>query len=240
MSSIKIYHFMPDKLNLYGDIGNIIALKQRAKWRNINVEVVDITETDDLSLDECDIFFIGGGSDREQSLATEQLKKIKTQLKNAIEDGMPTLTICGGYQFLGSEYVTPDGTRLEGLNILNIFTESKKERLIGDIVIESETFGQIVGFENHGGRTYHEYPTLGKVVDGYGNNDTDKREGIHYKNLLGTYLHGPILPKNHEITDYLLKQACIRKGIAFEPEKLDNTVEEAAKQAIIKRLLKAK
>ncbi|MGK9045306.1 type 1 glutamine amidotransferase [Mammaliicoccus vitulinus] len=240
MSSIKIYHFMPDKLNLYGDIGNIIALKQRAKWRNINVEVVDITETDDLSLDECDIFFIGGGSDREQSLATEQLKKIKTQLKNAIEDGMPTLTICGGYQFLGSEYVTPDGTRLEGLNILNIFTESKKERLIGDIVIESETFGQIVGFENHGGRTYHEYPTLGKVVDGYGNNDTDKREGIHYKNLLGTYLHGPILPKNHEITDYLLKQACIRKGIAFKPEQLDNTVEEAAKQAIIKRLLKAK
>ena len=240
MSSIKIYHFMPDKLNLYGDIGNIIALKQRAKWRNINVEVVDITETDDLSLDECDIFFIGGGSDREQSLATEQLKKIKTQLKNAIEDGMPTLTICGGYQFLGSEYVTPDGTRLEGLNILNIVTESKKERLIGDIVIESETFGQIVGFENHGGRTYHEYSTLGKVVDGYGNNDTDKREGIHYKNLLGTYLHGPILPKNHEITDYLLKQACIRKGIAFEPEQLDNTVEEAAKQAIIKRLLKAK
>lgn len=240
MSSIKIFHFMPDKLNLYGDIGNIIALKQRAKWRNIEVEVIDITDTDQLSLDECDIFFIGGGSDREQSLATEQLKKIKTQLKDAIEGGMPTLTICGGYQFLGSEYVTPDGTRLEGLNILDIYTESKKDRLIGDIVIESETFGQIVGFENHGGRTYHEYPTLGKVVDGYGNNDTDKKEGIHYKNLLGTYLHGPILPKNHEITDYLLKQACIRKGITFELEQLDNTVEEAAKQAIIKRLLKAK
>ncbi|MFP4874810.1 type 1 glutamine amidotransferase [Mammaliicoccus sciuri] len=240
MSSIKIFHFMPDKLNLYGDIGNIIALKQRAKWRNIEVEVIDITDTDQLSLDECDIFFIGGGSDREQSLATEQLKKIKTQLKDAIEGGMPTLTICGGYQFLGSEYVTPDGTRLEGLNILDIYTESKKDRLIGDIVIESETFGQIAVFENHGGRTYHEYPTLGKVVDGYGNNDTDKKEGIHYKNLLGTYLHGPILPKNHEITDYLLKQACIRKGITFEPEQLDNTVEEAAKQAIIKRLLKAK
>ena len=99
MSSIKIFHFMPDKLNLYGDIGNIIALKQRAKWRNIEVEVIDITDTDQLSLDECDIFFIGGGSDREQSLATEQLKKMKTQLKDAIEGGMPTLTICGGYQF---------------------------------------------------------------------------------------------------------------------------------------------
>ncbi|MBL0846686.1 MULTISPECIES: glutamine amidotransferase [Mammaliicoccus] len=240
MLPIKIFHFMPDKLNLYGDIGNIIALKQRAKWRDIEVQVVDITDTENLNLDDCDIFFIGGGSDREQSLATEQLKKIKTQLKNAIEDGMPTLTICGGYQFLGSEYVTPDGTRLEGLNILDIYTESKKDRLIGDIVIESETFGQIVGFENHGGRTYHEYPTLGRVVDGFGNNDNDKREGIHYKNLLGTYLHGPILPKNHEITDYLLKQACIRKGLEFKPEQLDNTVEEAAKQAIIKRLLKAK
>ncbi|MBO3062087.1 type 1 glutamine amidotransferase [Mammaliicoccus fleurettii] len=240
MLPIKIFHFMPDKLNLYGDIGNIIALKQRAKWRDIEVQVVDITDTENLNLDDCDIFFIGGGSDREQSLATEQLKKIKTQLKNAIEDGMPTLTICGGYQFLGSEYVTPDGTRLEGLNILDIYTESKKDRLIGDIVIESETFGQIVGFENHGGRTYHEYQTLGRVVDGFGNNDNDKREGIHYKNLLGTYLHGPILPKNHEITDYLLKQACIRKGLEFKPEQLDNTVEEAAKQAIIKRLLKAK
>ncbi|GGI42278.1 type 1 glutamine amidotransferase [Mammaliicoccus stepanovicii] len=240
MSPIKIFHFMPDKLNLYGDIGNIIALKQRAKWRDIEVEVVNITDTDGLSLDDCDIFFIGGGSDREQSLATEQLRKIKTQLKEAIEDGMPTLTICGGYQFLGSEYVTPDGTRLEGLNILDIYSESKKERLIGDIVIESETFGQIVGFENHGGRTYHEYPTLGKVVSGFGNNEDDKKEGIHYKNLLGTYLHGPILPKNHEMTDYLLRKACERKNIPFTPEKLNNSVEEAAKQAIIKRLLNDK
>lgn len=130
MSAIKIFHFMPDKLNLYGDIGNIIALKQRAKWRNIKVEVVDIIDTEGLSLDDCDIFFIGGGSDREQSLATEQLKKIKTQLKDAIEDGLPTLTICGGYQFLGSEYVTPDGTRLEGLNILDIYTESKNKGLL--------------------------------------------------------------------------------------------------------------
>lgn len=240
MTSIKIFHFMPDKLNLYGDIGNVIALKQRAKWRNIEVEVIEVTETKDLSLDDCDIFFVGGGSDREQSLATDQLKKIKTQLKNAIEDGMPTLTICGGYQFLGSEYVTPDGTRLKGLNILDIYTESKKERLIGDIVIESETFGQIVGFENHGGRTYHDYPTLGKVVNGYGNNDNDQKEGIHYKNLIGTYLHGPILPKNHEMTDYLLQKACERKGIIFEPIDLDNTVEESAKQAIINRLIKEK
>ena len=238
MNELTVYHFMPDKLNLYSDIGNIIALKQRAKWRNIKLNVVEVNETEGVTLDNCDIFFIGGGSDREQALATEELSKIKDQLKTAIEDGMPGLTICGGYQFLGTKYITPDGTELEGLGILDFYTQSQKERLTGDIVIESETFGTIVGFENHGGRTYHDFGTFGKVKYGYGNNEEDRREGIHYKNLLGTYLHGPVLPKNHEITDYLLKKACERKGIPFEPQNLDNTEEEAAKQAIVERLEK--
>lgn len=120
---------------------------------------------------------------------------MKDDFKAAIEDGMPALTICGGYQFLGEKYITPDGQELRGLNILDFYTESKPERLIGNIVIESDTFGQIVGFENHGGRTYHNYGTLGHVVSGFGNNDDDKEEGLHYKNLLGTYLHGPILQR---------------------------------------------
>jgi CobQ-like glutamine amidotransferase family enzyme len=238
MNELNIYHFMPDKLNLYSDIGNIIALRQRAKLRNIKVNVIDINETEGITLDDCDIFFIGGGSDREQSLATKELSKIKTILKDAIEDGMPGLTICGGYQFLGSKYITPDGTELEGLNILDFYTKSQKDRLTGDIVIESETFGTIVGFENHGGRTYHDFGTLGNVTHGFGNNDNDGKEGIHYKNLLGTYLHGPILPKNHEITDYLLTKACERKGISFEPVKVDNDIEEAAKQVIVDRVKK--
>ncbi|MCD8916069.1 MULTISPECIES: type 1 glutamine amidotransferase [Staphylococcus] len=238
MNELTLYHFMTDKLNLYSDIGNIIALKQRAKWRNIKLNVVEVNETEGVTLDGCDIFFIGGGSDREQALATKELSKIKGQLKDAIEGGMPGLTICGGYQFLGTKYITPDGTELEGLGILDFYTQSKKERLTGDIVIESETFGTIVGFENHGGRTYHNFDTFGKVKHGYGNNEEDKREGIHYKNLLGTYLHGPILPKNHELTDYLLEKACERKGIPFEPRQLDNTEEEAAKQAIVDRFEK--
>lgn len=236
MNELTVFHFMPDKLNLYSDIGNIMALKQRAKWRGIKLNVVDINQTDDVDFDQCDLFFIGGGSDREQSLATVELKKIKSQLKEAVEDGMPGLTVCGGYQFLGTKYITPDGTELEGLGILDFYTESKTERLTGDIVIESETFGTIVGFENHGGRTYHDFGTLGHVTHGYGNNDTDRKEGIHYKNLLGTYLHGPILPKNHELTDYLLKKACERKGIPFTPSELDNTEEEEAKQVIIDRV----
>ena len=199
MYELTVFHFMSDKLNLYSDIGNIIALKQRAKKRNINLKVIEINETEGVTLEKCDIFFIGGGSDREQSIATKELSKIKTILKDAIEDGMPGLTICGGYQF------------------------------------KSDTFGTIVGFENHGGRTYHNFNTLGHVVTGYGNNDDDKKEGIHYKNLLGTYLHGPILPKNHELTDYLLEKACERKGIPFTPKQLDNTEEEAAKYVIIER-----
>lgn len=231
---------MSDKLNLYSDIGNIIALKIRAKKRNIKVNVVEINETEGVTFDDCDIFFIGGGSDREQSLATKQLSKIKTPLKEAIEDGMPGLTICGGYQFLGTKYITPDGTELDGLGILDFYTESREDRLTGDIIIESDTFGTIVGFENHGGRTYHQFGTLGRVTHGYGNNDTDCKEGIHYKNLLGTYLHGPILPKNHEVTDYLLEKACERKGIPFEPKELDNTEEEAAKQVLIDRANKSK
>lgn len=238
MNELTVYHFMPDKLNLYSDIGNIIALKQRAKLRNIKLNVRNVNETEGVTLDDCDIFFIGGGSDREQSLATKELSKIKEKLKTAIEDGMPGLTICGGYQFLGSKYITPDGTELEGLNILDFYTKSQTDRLTGDIVIESETFGTIVGFENHGGRTYHNFGTLGKVVHGFGNNDDDAKEGIHYKNLLGTYLHGPILPKNHEITDYLLEKACERKNIPFEPKQLDNTEEEAAKQVIVDRVSK--
>lgn len=238
MHELTVFHFMPDKLNLYSDIGNIMALKYRAKQRNIKLNVVDINETDNIDLSKADIFFIGGGSDREQSLATKELAKIKKQLKSAIEDGLPGLTICGGYQFLGEKYTTPDGEVLEGLNILDFYTESQTERLTGDVVIESDTFGTIVGFENHGGRTYHKFDTLGHVTYGYGNNATDQKEGIHYKNLLGTYLHGPVLPKNHEMTDYLLEAAAKRKGIPFEPKHIDNTAEEQAKQVLIDRVRK--
>lgn len=238
--AIEIFHFMPDKLNLYGDIGNIIALKKRAAWHGIDVNVTDINTTAGIKISDADLLFIGGGSDREQKIATDDLFRVKDDFKAAIEDGMPALTICGGYQFLGEKYITPDGQELRGLNILDFYTESKPERLVGDIVIESETFGQIVGFENHGGRTYHNYRTLGSVVSGFGNNDEDKEEGLHYKNLLGTYLHGPILPKNHEITDYLLRTACERKNIEFPEVTLDNVREEAAKQVIVRRLLEEK
>ena len=149
---LKLYHFMPDKLNLYGDIGNVISLKKRCEWRGIDLKIENITSTSGIKLSDCDMFFIGGGSDREQCIATEQFSKIKNEFKAAIENGTPALTICGGYQFLGEYYKTVDGIKLPGLNILDFYTESlpNKPRLIGNILLESEKFGNIVGFENHG------------------------------------------------------------------------------------------
>ena len=235
--TIKIFHFFPDKLNLYGDIGNVTALKKRSEWRGLNVEVVNVTASEKVDLSEADILFIGGGSDREQKIATLDIFNVQEEFRALIEDGIPALMICGGYQFLGHSYVTADGTELETLNILDFRTESKVDRLTGNIILESEQFGKIVGFENHGGRTYHNYEPLGTVVSGYGNNAEDGGEGIHYKNMIGTYLHGPLLPKNPKITDYLIDKACERKGIDVPPAYENNDIEERAAEVMIERLL---
>ncbi|MGF7535762.1 glutamine amidotransferase [Bacillus mexicanus] len=237
---LTLYHFFPDKLNLYGDRGNIICLKKRCEWRGIELIVREVSETDNLDMSDMDLFFIGGGSDREQSLATNELQKIKDTLKEKIESGVPGLTICGGYQFLGTEYIDANGNRLETLGILDFKTEAKNPRLIGNVLIKSDQFGKVVGFENHGGRTYHNYETLGVVEKGFGNEDNDKKEGIVYKNLIGTYLHGPILPKNPEVADFLVKQAIEKKyGEEIAEDwmlQLDNTFENRAKESVWKRV----
>ncbi|MBF0714390.1 glutamine amidotransferase [Gemella sp. GH3] len=225
--NLKLYHFMPDKLNLYGDIGNVISLKKRCEWRGITLDIENITNTDGVNLSDCDMFFIGGGSDREQCIATEQFFKIKSELKSAIEDGIPGLTICGGYQFLGEYYKTAEGKKLIGLNILDFYTEAApdKSRLIGNVLVNSDKFGTLVGFENHSGRTYHNYEVLGNVESGYGNNDTDKKEGLVYKNLIGTYLHGPILPKNPKVADYLIQAALDNKYGNINLTNLNDSIE---------------
>jgi CobQ-like glutamine amidotransferase family enzyme len=229
---VNLYHFFPDKLNLYGDRGNILTLQKRCQWRGIELVVKEIKNVSSLSLNEADFLFIGGGSDREQSLCTEQLSAIKNEIKSAIEDHVTMLTICGGYQFLGDYYTTADGEKLKGLGILDLYTECKGERIIGNLLIESEQFGPIAGFENHGGKTYHDYPTLGKVIQGGGNNGEDKKEGIVYKSLIGTYLHGPLLPKNPQIADWLLDSALKRKYGNISLQELDNTYEEKANRKI--------
>jgi len=224
--SVNIYHYFPDRLNLYGDRGNIITLQKRCEWRGIEANVVELKNVKDAPIQKADIIFIGGGSDREQSLCTDELFSIKKDFKSMVEDGVGALTICGGYQFLGDHYLTQEGDKLEGLGILDFYTVSKSPRLIGNLLVESALFGNMVGFENHGGRTYHNYDTLGKVISGQGNNGEDGREGLLYKNLIGTYLHGPILPKNPNVADYLISQALDRKYGDGKLTSLDDTLEQ--------------
>jgi len=230
--SLTVYHYFPDKLNLYGDRGNIISLQKRCEWRGIDLKVVELKQAKDAPISKADIVFIGGGSDREQSLCTDDLFAIKQDFKSMIEDGVSCLTICGGYQFLGDHYITLEGDKLEGLGILDFYTVSKQPRLIGNLLINSSRFGQIVGFENHGGRTYHSYDTLGDVVVGNGNNDKDKKEGLLYKNLIGTYLHGPILPKNPAIADFLIGQALERKYGSGTLEAIPDDLERKTNQHV--------
>lgn len=234
--NLKIAHLYPELLNLYGDRGNIISLKKRAEWRGIDVEVKEYKLADEIDFENIDILFIGGGSDREQLLVCQRLKEIKKDFKNYVENNGVVTAICGGYQLLGKYYKMKEET-VEGLDILDIYTESGEGRLIGNVVIETEFLDRpIVGFENHGGRTYIEnHNSLGKVVYGNGNNDNDKAEGVLYKNVIGTYLHGPLFPKNPHLCDYIIKKALQNKYGEVELEELDDSVEFAANDYVVNR-----
>jgi CobQ-like glutamine amidotransferase family enzyme len=239
MLELLIYHFCPDTLNLYGDRGNIICLKKRCEWRGIPVRIEEIRTPEDAKPSGCDLFMIGGGSDREQSIATNRLTPMVKEIKAWVEDGVSGLTICGGYQFLGDYYETKNGEKLKGMGILPFYSKAEKDRLMTNILVESERFGRIVGFENHGGRTYHDFLPLGKVINGFGNNEESREEGLHYHHLIGTYLHGPILPKNPQIADYLIEKAYERKT-GRKLEQLDDRLEEAANQTVWERFRQSK
>ena len=219
------------KMNIYGDRGNVVALEQRAKWRGIEVEVRDIGINQQIP-DDIDIFFWGGGQDQEQVSVAHDLAGAKAEaLKAAIEGGAAMLAICGGYQLLGNVYHPHDGDVLPGVGVFDIESIAGPERFIGNVVIESEEFGSLVGFENHSGltRLQGEAKPLGKVVIGNGNNGQDGTEGAIYKNAIGCYLHGSLLPKNPKVTDWLL-QAGLRHryGQDVELAPLDDAIEVAA------------
>jgi CobQ-like glutamine amidotransferase family enzyme len=181
---------------------------------------------------------IGGGSDREQAIATKRLTPLVKEIKAWVEDGVAGLTICGGYQFLGEYLQTNSGEKLKGMGILPFYSIAEENRLMKNLLVESEQFGKVVGFENHSGRTYHDFPPLGKVVKGYGNNDTSGEEGLHYHHVIGTYLHGPILPKNPVIADYLIESACERKyGTKLGP--LVDQLENEAKISVWNRFIES-
>ncbi len=239
---LNIFHMYPEQLNLYGDIGNIKCLKRRCTQRNIETEIYNFSDENKYDLNMGDIFFIGGGSDRSQQLVYKDFLEYKTIFKDLIENNKVVLAVCGGYQLLGRKFIDKNGNEIPGLGILDY--ESKyltDKRIIGNIILESTLDlepNKIVGFENHGGRTFSKYQPLGKVLVGKGNNDTDMVEGIVYHNYIGTYLHGPILPKNPQLADYLILKALQNKyGDVEELNKLDDEIEHQAYQKAIRIMM---
>lgn len=230
---LTIGHLYPDLMNLYGDRGNIICLVRRCQWRGIDVEVKKISP---------DILFMGGGQDRQQKIVAEDFKKGRGEdIKEFIENGGVGLFICGGYQLMGKFYRPAEGPDLKGLGIFDVETYhfgKEKPRCIGDVVVEWEG-KTLVGFENHGGRTYlgGNVKPLGKVIYGHGNNSEDRTEGAIYKNAFGTYLHGALLPKNPHFADYLIEIALKNKyGPDVELPPLDDTLEWQAHHAMLHKL----
>lgn len=245
MALFTLAHMYPDLMNLYGDRGNLICLQKRLEWHGHRGQIkpIGLGETPDYA--ELDFLFMGGGSDREQGLVYQDLLNKSGRLMAAIENGLPVLCICGAYQLLGRYYRSPDGQMMDGLGFFNFYTRSEKGRLIGNIVIESVIDGSrvsVVGFENHGGRTYFEdknLQPLGRVVKGHGNNGKDGGEGLWYRNLVGSYLHGPLLPKNPVLADYFIRSMCMRRGIE-PPGSLNDFIENYAHQQVKKKLLGGK
>lgn len=212
--TLTLGHLYPDQLNLYGDRGNILTLQQRCQWRGIRLRVVELGIGDALDPDAYDLLFIGGGQDREQAPVAQDLYETKSiGLWAAIEDDMPVLAVCGGYQLLAHYYRPASGPDMKGLGVFDAWTVhrgARAPRCIGDVAINWR--GQtLVGFENHGGQTYlGTARPLGKVLKGYGNNAQDGTEGAIYRNAYGTYLHGSLLPKNPHFADHLIELALKR------------------------------
>ncbi len=213
--TLTLGHLYPDQLNLYGDRGNIVTLRRRCQLRGITLRVVGLGIGDALAPDEYDMLFIGGGQDKEQAPVAQDLYEMKgIGLWAAIEDDMPVLAVCGGYQLLAHYYRPAEGPDMRGLGVFDAWTVHKGPqipRCIGNVAI-TWNGSTLVGFENHGGRTYlGTAKPLGKVLKGYGNNAEDHAEGAVYRNTYGTYLHGSLLPKNPHFADHLIELALRRK-----------------------------
>lgn len=236
---LTIGHLYPDLLNLYGDRGNIACMTKRCKWRGIDAETIEFNTKDEIDFSQLDIVLLGGGSDREQAIVCKNLLKIREAFKDYVEDHGVVIAVCGGYQLLGKYYKTDDEV-IEGLNLVDIYTEQGSGRLIDNIVLKSELAEMpVVGFENHGGRTYlNGNRPFGKVLYGFGNDGESGYEGVIYKNVIGTYLHGPLLPKNPQVCDYLLEKAIKRRYGTAELAPLDDSQEKEANEYIYQRFVK--
>ncbi len=241
MSVIRLAHLYPRELNIYADRGNLAVLDRRLAWRGLALEVVEVQLGERLPTD-VHIYYLGGGQDRDQAIVAEDLLRTKARdLRAVVDDGAVLLAVCGGYQLAGHGYTGVDGHRMPGVGILDADTTAGPTRLIGDLVIMAELDGDhhtVVGFENHAGRTRlgPESEPLGRVISGSGNNGQDGGEGAVRHHAIGTYLHGPLLPKNPWLADRVISWA-FEHATGSRPllEPLDDALEHEAHAAAIAR-----
>lgn len=233
---IRILQLYPRDMNIYGDWGNTLTILRRAQWHGYQAEVIDYDPGDKFP-DDIDIIIGGGGQDSGQARIQDDLIAIGPKLRSLADDDMPMLVICGLYQLFGHFFKTKDSQVIEGIGLLDAETHGSNKRLIGNIVTESELFGEIIGYENHSGLTYLGKKALpfGQIIKGAGNNGEDNSEGAVYRNVIGTYLHGSLLPKNPAIADWLIEKACTRKFGDFTPTVIDDRFAEKARDVARKR-----
>ena len=238
---LKIVWLYWKSMNIYGDYGNILALEKQLKIHGLKYQIIRYDIGDKFPKD-ADIVIGGGGQDSSQNKIQDDLMAIAPKLIELAKKGVPMLMICGMYQLFGNYFETSNGEKIKGLNILEgVKTVAGDERLIGNIVVKDDRFGDVVGYENHSGQTYlsGKVKPFGKVKNGCGNNMTGSSEGAIYKNIIGTYLHGPILPKNPNVTDYLIKAALDNKYGTYDFIELNNDIELNANKHMVELLKKS-
>lgn len=237
---INIAHLYPKLLNIYGDWGNVLTVKNRCEWRGIDVEIDSIGIGDAIDIKKYDFYFLGGGQDQQQIEVSKELQKHKSTLQDARDENAVFLAICGGYQLLGHYYQPHNGERLLGISLLDAHTVAGDKRFIGNVTAKCDyvTPQSLVGFENHSGLTYlgEDVEPLATVEVGNGNNGKDKTEGARFKNVFGTYLHGSFLPKNPQFADYLIS-AAIKKRYRDDAElsQLDDYFEISAHNTLVNK-----
>ncbi len=234
--NLSILQLYPKDMNIYGDWGNVLTIMRRAQWHGYTPKLYEYNQGDTLPKD-IDIIIGGGGQDSGQDKIQTDLLAIGTQLHELADNGTPMLVICGLYQLFGHFFRTKEGHDIKGISIFDLETHGGSERMIGNIVTGSEQFGEIIGYENHSGQTFLGKNTqpLGKVIKGAGNNGQDDYEGARYKNVIGSYMHGSLLPKNPAIADWLIETAAQRKYGEFTPTVIDDRFATNARLVALQR-----
>lgn len=229
MQTVHIVQLYPKEMNIYGDNGNILVLKKRLEWRHVPV-VIHHVGVGDTFPSKVHLIIGGGGQDKGQSVIADDLEHKASQLRQYADNGVPMLMICGMYQMFGHYFKTSEGNKIPGIGILDVHTIAEPGRIIGNIKAKNEQFGELIGYENHSGRTYlgATAKPFGNTKQSWGNNGKDGSEGAVYNNVIGSYLHGPLLAKSPQFTDYLLEIANQLAGNRDELVALNNDDEYAA------------